>query len=99
MAKQSTETVATAVAAPSIWSMLADTVVLSAKVVGSAAVLATAAAKVGVVEANIGLLKTLDYETLGKDCCDARTTAREAKVAELKAAQAALAAELAALEA
>lgn len=89
----------TATAAPSIWSMLADTIVLSAKVVGNAAVLATAATKVGVVEANIGLLKTLDYETAGKNCCDSRTTAREAKVAELKAAQAALAAELAALEA
>jgi hypothetical protein len=88
-----------ATATPSIWSMLAETVVLTAKVIGSAAVAGTAATKVAVVEANIGLLNALDYGTVGKDFCDARTAARELRVQELKAAQAALAKELAELEA
>ena len=88
----------THIAAPSIFSLLKDTVVLSAKVVGKAAVLGTAAAKIGIVEANVGMLMALDYGTAGKDVCDARTAAREARVLELKAAQAALAAELAELK-
>ena len=87
------------VVAPSIFSLLKDTVVLSAKVVGKAAVLGTAAAKTGIVEANVGMLLALDYGTAGKAVCDARTATRESRIDELKAAQAALAAELEALSA
>jgi hypothetical protein len=97
-ATETTAAPVTHVATPSIWSMLAETVVLTAKVIGSTAVLGTAATKCAIVEANIGMLTVLDYGTAGKDVCDARTAAREARVQELKAAQAALAAELAELE-
>ncbi len=98
MSKSLTVTETAAVAVPSIFSLLKDTVVLSAKVVGQAAVLGTAAAKIGIVEANIGMLMAIDYGTAGKDVCDTRTAAREARVLELKAAQAALAKQIADLE-